>query len=146
MDRRDSVTLGPYHIKESSYQKRVGSIDGANKTLRPNGFRESMEILYGEININISSEMDYIIRTMHSQINRVISTAISDMFIPDIESIFGTLPLNQNGVGTDTSSCDQCLGTKPKGSEVFLTRNNSRSDFAFREDVDLTLSHASNNR
>ena len=69
-----------------------------------------------------SQEMDTMISMMHTQINRAIRSAITDRVIPEIQSVIGNLPLNQNGAGKDMSSSDQGLCSKLKGSKEILTK------------------------
>ena len=75
--------------------------------------------------MTLSQALDSMIMMIHTQFNRDISSAISDRFITELKNLIGNVPLNQNGVGTDTSSCDQGLLDKPDGSYVNLTIKDS---------------------
>ena len=51
--------------------------------------------------------MHLLMNMTHTQINRAISSAISDRVYSEIQIIIWNLPLNQKGTGTGTSTYDQ---------------------------------------
>ena len=58
---------------------------------------------------------------MHIQFNLAIGFDINnDMVIPEIQKIVDSLPLSESYIGTST--CHQCLGDKPDGSDTNLTK------------------------
>ena len=58
-----------------------------NDLLRQNAIRQSFEYFSNEFNFRLSQEMDSMMSMMHSQINRVITTAIAERVIPEIQNI-----------------------------------------------------------
>ena len=126
---------------------KVPKVSGDSETLsHQDMFLESMEMVSGEINVRLSQEMDSLLSMIHTQTNRAISSAISVRVIPEHQIINGTLSLGQNAVGTGTSACNQGIDDKPKGSNVNLTKKDSRPASDFREDVDLTHHNVANQR
>ena len=58
-----------------------------NDPLRQNDVRQSFETFSNEFNLRLSQEMDSMMSMVHNQINRAISTAIPERFIPEIQNI-----------------------------------------------------------
>ena len=56
---------------------------------RPNETRDYLEYFSNEFNLRLS--LDSMIAMMHSQINRAISSAISDRVIPEIKNIMSSM-------------------------------------------------------
>ena len=51
------------------------------------------------MNARLSQELDSLMNVIQTQINKAISLAITDRKLPEIQSIKGGLPLDQNGAG-----------------------------------------------
>ena len=58
-----------------------------NDAFRQNDVRQSFETFSNEINLRLSQEMDSMMSMVHNQINRALSTAISERVIPEIQII-----------------------------------------------------------
>ena len=61
------------------------------------------------MNARLSQEMDSLMKLMLTKINSAITSTINDRVTPGIQNIMGSLPLDQNGTGTGTSSHVQSL-------------------------------------
>ena len=59
--------------------------------MRQNDVRQSFEALSNEFNLRLSQAMDSMMSMMHSQINRVITTAIAERVIPEIQNIANSM-------------------------------------------------------
>ena len=75
----------------SLQENEIRDYNAENVIARRHIFVESMETFLNEINLRLSQEMDSLVTMMHSQINRAISSAISDRVIPEIQNIMGTM-------------------------------------------------------
>ena len=62
-----------------------------NDSFRQNHVRQSFETFSNENNLGLSQEMDSMMSMMHNQINRAISTAITERFIPEIQNIVSSI-------------------------------------------------------
>ena len=58
-----------------------------NDIHRQNEARESIEAFANEFNLRLSQEMDSVVAIMHTQINKAISSAISDRVIPEVRNM-----------------------------------------------------------
>ena len=75
-------------------------------------------MLSGEMNARMSREMETIMDVMRTQISRVISSAISERIIPDIQNMVENLPLNQHGVERCTSTNEDGIGNVWKNANT----------------------------
>ena len=75
----------------------------------------------------LSQEMDSLMKLMLTQINSAITSAINDRVTPEIQNIMGSLPLDQNGTGTGTSSNVQGLDYVWREPNTKFTKKDSRS-------------------
>ena len=64
--------------------------------LRQNDVRQSFATFSNEFNLRLSQEMDSIMSMVHNQINRAISTAISERVIPEIQNIVSSMSTSRN--------------------------------------------------
>ena len=58
--------------------------------------RQSFETFTNEFNLRLSQEMDSMMSMVHNQINRAISTAISERVIPEIQNIVSSMSTSGN--------------------------------------------------
>ena len=78
---------------------------------------------------------------MHTQFNGAISSAItdtSDKVISEVQNIIVNLTSRQKDVGTRMFTCNQGLSDWPNRTNINLKKENFRSAFDLREDVDLS--------
>ena len=73
-------------MENVSNEGEFGIFDYKNNIPRRDGILESVEIFTNEFNLRFSQEMDSMMSLMHSQINRAISSALSDRVIPEIRN------------------------------------------------------------
>ena len=76
---------------------------------------------------------------MHCQINRTISSAISDRVIPGIHNIMGTLSSGQRDTESDSSNNIQDNSEVTNGLKTKITKKDSRSAFDLRDTEDNCL-------
>ena len=74
---------------------------------------------------------------MHVQFNRKTSSVINDRVIPYIQNSVNSLFLREKDAVTGTSTCYQGFGNKPDGSEIIVSKKDSRSTFDIRGDTNL---------
>ena len=67
-----------------------------NDPLRQNDVRQSFETFSNEFILRLSHEMDSMMSMVHNQINRAISTAISERVIPEIHNIVSLMSSSGN--------------------------------------------------
>ena len=67
-----------------------------NSEYRQNDVRQSFETFSNEFNLRLSQEMDSMMAMVHSQINRAISTAISEKVLPEIQNIVSSMSSSGN--------------------------------------------------
>ena len=99
-----------------------------NSELRQNDVRQSFEAFSNEFNLRLSQEMDSMMTMVHNQINRAVSTAISERVIPEIQNIVSSMSSSGNR-DTEASMSpssqenrESSSGLKPK-----ITKKDSRS-------------------
>ena len=80
-----SSVQGDYEVNEC--QRNKYSFVQENEPLRHNEVRQTLEPFTNEFNLRLSQEMDSMMPMVHNQINRAISTAISERVIPEIQNI-----------------------------------------------------------
>ena len=83
---------------EDDIRQRSDNRDFACETdpLRQNDVRQSFETFSNEFNLRLSQEMDSMMSMVHNQINRAISTAISEGVIPEIQNIVSSMSSSGN--------------------------------------------------
>ena len=64
--------------------------------MRHNEVRHSIETFTNEFNLRLSREMDSMMSMVHNQINRAISTAMSERVIPEIQNIVSSMSSSGN--------------------------------------------------
>ena len=67
-----------------------------NESIRQNDVRQSFETFSNEFNLRLSQEIDSMMSLVHNQINRAISTAISERVIPEIQNIVSSMSSSGN--------------------------------------------------
>ena len=67
-----------------------------NSEHRQNDVRQSFETFSNEFNLRLSQEMDFMMAMVHNQINRAISTAISEKVLPEIQNIVSSMSSSGN--------------------------------------------------
>ena len=67
-----------------------------NDNHRQNEARESIEAFANEFNLKLSQDIDSMVAMMHTQINRAISSAISDRIIPEIRNLVSSTSSSRN--------------------------------------------------
>ena len=99
-----------------------------NDPLRQNDVRQSFETFSNGFSLRLSQEMDSMMSMVHNQINRVISTAISERVIPEIQNIVSSMSSSGNRdteAGLSPNSQENRENTS--GLKTKLTKKNSRS-------------------
>ena len=89
-----SSVQGDYEANE--YQRNNYSFVQENEPLRHNEVRQSFETFTNEFNLRLSQEMDSMMSMVHNQINRAISTAISERVMPEIQNIVSSMSSSGN--------------------------------------------------
>ena len=90
--------------------------------------RDYMETFSNQFNLRLSQEMDSMIAMMQSQINRGISSAITDRIIPEIKNIMSSMSSSGNR-DTEASSSPNSQENRDNnpGLKTKLTKKDSRS-------------------
>ena len=79
------------------YQRdEYGSFSHGNGERRQNDVRQSFETFSNEFNLRLSQELDSMMVMVHNQINRAISTAISEKVLPEIQNIVSSMTSSGN--------------------------------------------------
>ena len=90
-----SSVQGDYEANE--YERdNYGNFVQGNESLRQNEVRQSFESFTNEFNLRLSQEMDSMTSMVHNQINRAISTAVSERVIPEIQNIVSSMSSSGN--------------------------------------------------
>ena len=84
-----SSVQGDYEANE--YRGNNYSFTQENEPLRQNEVRQSFETFTNEFNLRLSQERDSMMSMVHNQMNRAISTAISERVIPEIQNIVSSM-------------------------------------------------------
>ena len=74
----------------------LGNFIQGNEPHGRNDIRQSFETFSNEFNLRLSQEMDSMMAMVHSQINRAISTAISEKVLPEIQNIVSSMSSSGN--------------------------------------------------
>ena len=102
---------------------------------------ESMQTFSNENNMRLSQEMDAMMSMMlliHSQINRVISSAISEIVIPEILNIMSSLYSGNKDTESRSSLNNQENNSESTGLKTKFTIKDCRSVFDLRDTEDLS--------
>ena len=97
-----------------------------------------MEMFSNEINMRLSQELDSLMSVMHFQINRAISAAINDRFIPEIQSIMGSLSSSHRDTESGLLGNSQTNNDQPNGLKTKRTKKDSRTAFDLSDTKDLS--------
>ena len=99
-----------------------------NSEYRQNDVRQSFETFSNEFNLRLSQEMDSMMAMVHSQINRAISTAISEKVLPEIQNIVDSMSSSGNrDTEASMSPSSQENRENPSGLKTKLLKKDSRS-------------------
>ena len=99
-----------------------------NSEYRQNDVRQSFETFSNEFNLRLSQEMDSMMAMVHSQINRAISTAISEKVLPEIQNIVSSMSSSGNrDTEASMSPSSQENRENPSGLKTKLSKKDSRS-------------------
>ena len=106
----------------------LGNFTQGNEPHGRNDIRQSFETLSNEFNLRLSQEMDSMMAMVHSQINRAISTAISEKVLPEIQNIVSSMSSSGNRDTEASMSPDsQENRENPSGLKTKLLKKDSRS-------------------
>ena len=97
-----SSVQGDYEANE--YRRNNYSFAQENEPLRQNEVRQPFETFTNEFNLRLSQEMDSMMSMVPNQINRAISTAISERVIPEIQNIVSSMSSSRNRDTEDSMS------------------------------------------
>ena len=100
-------------MRNSSQESEIRDYNTENVIPRMDLFADSMETFSKGINMSLSQEIDSLMTVMHSQINRAISSAVSDRVIPEIQNIMGTLSSGHQDTESGSSNNNQ-VGNEAK--------------------------------
>ena len=90
-----SSTQGDYETNEFQETNYKNFAQG-NEPFGQNDIRRSFETFSNEFNLRLSQEMDSIMTMVYDQINRAISTAISERVIPEFQNIVSSMSSSGN--------------------------------------------------
>ena len=90
-----SSTQGGYETNES-HEANYRNFVQDNEPLGQNDVRRSFETFSNEFILRLSQEMDSMMTMVHNQINRAISTAVSERVIPEIQNIVSSMSSSGN--------------------------------------------------
>ena len=90
--------------------------------------QETLETFTSEFNMRLSQEMDSMMSLMHNQINRAISTAITERIIPEIQNIMSSILFSGNRDTEASSSPNSQENTEMNnGTRNKITKRDSQS-------------------
>ena len=99
-----------------------------NEPIRQNDVRQSFETFSNEFNLRLSQEMDSMMSIVHNQINRAISTAISERVIPEAQNIVGSMSSSGNrDTEASLSPSSQENRENSSGLKTKILKKDSRS-------------------
>ena len=117
---------GDYEGNE--YQRNNYNFVQENEPMRHNEVRQSFETFTNEFNLRLSQEMDSMMSMVHNQINRAISTAISERVIPEIQNIVSSMSSSGNrDAEASVSPGSQENRENSSGLKTKITKKDSRS-------------------
>ena len=133
----ESSVLGD--IESNNYPRsEFRGLNCENNEHRSNGTRDYMETFSNDFNIRLSQKMDSLMAMMHSQINRAISSDISDRVIPEIKNIMSLMSLSGNrDIEASLSPNSQENREKNLGLRTKTTKKDSWSTGDLRNTEDL---------
>ena len=97
-----------------------------------------MQTFSNEINMRLSQEMVAMTSIMHSQINRAISSAISERVIPDVQNIMSSIFSWNSNTESASSSNNQENKNGTTGFKTKVTKKDCRSAFDLKGTEDLS--------
>ena len=98
------------------------------ESIRQNDVRQSFETFSNEFNLRLSQEMDSMMSMVHNQINRAISTAISERVIPEIQNIVSSMSSSGNrDIEASVSPSSQENRENPSELKSKVMKKDSRS-------------------
>ena len=131
-----SSVQGDYEGNE--YQRNNYSFIQENEPMGHNEVRQSFETFTNELNLRLSQEMDSMMSMVHNQINRTISTAISERVIPEIQNIVSSLSSSGNrDTEASVSPSSQENRENSSGLKTKITKKDSRSVGDLRDTTGL---------
>ena len=90
--------------------------------------RQSFETFSNEFNLRLSQEMDSMMAMVHSQINRAVSTAITEKVLPEIQNIVSSMSSSGNrDTEASTSPSSQEDRNDSSGLRTKILKKDSRS-------------------
>ena len=120
-----SSVQGDYGANE--YQRNNYSFVQENEPLR-HKIRQSFETFTNEFNLRLSQEMDSMMSMVHNQMNRAISTAISERMIPEIQNIVSSMSSSGNrDTEASMSPSSQEERENSSGLKTKILKKDSRS-------------------
>ena len=112
----------------NDYQRNNYGFVQENEPMRHNEVRQSFETFRNEFNLRLSQEMDSMISMVHNQINRAISTAISERVIPENQNIVSSMSSSRNrGTEASLSPSSQENRENSSGLKTKVLKKDSRS-------------------
>ena len=112
----------------SHSRNELGDFIQGNEPHGRNDIRQSFETFSNEFNLRLSQEMDSMMAMVHSQINRAISTAISEKVLPEIQNIVSSMSSSGNrDTEFSMSPNSQENRENPSGLKAKLLKKDSRS-------------------
>ena len=106
----------------------LGNFIQGNEPHGRNDIRQSFETFSNEFNLRLSQEMDSMMAMVHSQINRAISTAISEKVLPEIQNIVSSMSSSGNrDTEMSMSPSSQENRENSSGLKTKLLKKDSRS-------------------
>ena len=113
---------------DSHSRNDLGNFIQGNEPHGRNDIRQSFETFSNEFNLRLSQEMDSMMAMVHSQINRAISTAISEKVLPEIQNIVSSMSSSGNrDTEMSMSPSSQENRENPSGLKTKLLKKDSRS-------------------
>ena len=114
-----------------------GNINYESNIPRRDEVLESIETFTNEFNLRLSQEMDSLMSMMHSQINRSISSAISDRVIAEIRSIVSSM-FSSGNKDTEASSSSNSQGNRGQtnGLKLKIQKKYPMSAYDLRDTQD----------
>ena len=125
-------------IEDKLYQRSdFRDFPHENGQHRQNDVRQSFETFSNEFNLRLSQEMDSMLSMVHNQINRAISTAISERVIPEIQNIVNSMS-SQGNRDTEASLSPNSQENRENtsGLKTKITKGDSRSACDLRDTID----------
>ena len=122
-----SSTQGDYETNDF-HRTEYRSFVRENEPPGHSDVRRSFEIFSNEFNLRLSQEMDSMMTMVHNQINRAISTAISERVLPEIQNIVSSMSSSGNrDTEASSSPSSQENRVNSSGLKTKLLKKDSRS-------------------